>query len=141
MPRLLERGALQLLWLTVGDEPVAAMYNVVWNNKVYFYQSGRRTDVPGPVRLGVVMVLYALRQAIAEGRSEFDFLAGPALYKKQLAPAARPVVRLRVAHPGLRAAGRSFVEGAAGCARVARNALRRGIAWFRRSSRRSEPQA
>jgi CelD/BcsL family acetyltransferase involved in cellulose biosynthesis len=135
MPRLLERGALQLLWLTVADEPVAAMYNVVWNNKVYFYQSGRRMDVPGRVRLGVVMALYALRQAIAQGRNEFDFLAGPARYKQQLAPASRSVVRLRVARPGLRAAARAALEGAAACARVARNALRHGVGWFRRMSR------
>jgi CelD/BcsL family acetyltransferase involved in cellulose biosynthesis len=135
MPRLLERGALQLLWLTVADEPVAAMYNIVWNNKVYFYQSGRRTDVPGNVRLGVVMVLHALRLAIAEGRGEFDFLAGTALYKKQLAPVPRPVVQLRVAQPGLRSLTRAALERAASCARGLRNGLRHAGAWLRRGSR------
>ncbi|MEM9490767.1 MAG: GNAT family N-acetyltransferase, partial [Myxococcota bacterium] len=40
MPALLERGALDLLWLVCKGEPVAAVYNVVWNGKVYFYQSG-----------------------------------------------------------------------------------------------------
>jgi CelD/BcsL family acetyltransferase involved in cellulose biosynthesis len=132
MPRLLERGALQLLWLTVGDEPVAAMYNVVWNNKVYFYQCGRRTDTPRNVRLGAVMVLHALRQAISEGRREFDFLAGESLYKHQLATATRPVVRLRAARPGLRESSRSALEGAVACVRAGRNALRRGIAWLHR---------
>src|SRR5262249_3184151 len=40
MPRLLELGALELLWLTVSGASVAALYNIVWNHKTYFYQCG-----------------------------------------------------------------------------------------------------
>jgi len=100
MPALLGQQALDLSWLTVRGEPVAAMYNIVWNNKVYFYQCGRNLDVPKSVRPGGVLLAHSIREAIAAGRREFDFLGGVSLYKLQLANARRPLVRLRVARPG-----------------------------------------
>jgi CelD/BcsL family acetyltransferase involved in cellulose biosynthesis len=96
MPRLLDDGALELLWLTVRGEPVAAMYDIVWNDKVYFYQSGRKMDVPEGIRPGGVLLAYAIRAAIEAGRREFDFLNGVSLYKTQLATVRRPIVQLRV---------------------------------------------
>ena len=45
MPALLKAGALDLRWLNVRGVPVAAAYNIVWRNKIHFYQSGRRLDV------------------------------------------------------------------------------------------------
>ena len=41
MAWLLEQGALELLWLSVRGEPVAALYGMVWAGKVYAYQCGR----------------------------------------------------------------------------------------------------
>jgi CelD/BcsL family acetyltransferase involved in cellulose biosynthesis len=99
MPALLRLRALDLSWLTVRGEPVAAMYSVVWNNKVYFYQCGRKLDVPKSVRPGGVLLAHSIREAIAAGRREFDFLGGVSLYKTQLANARRPLVQLRVARP------------------------------------------
>ena len=78
-------------------EPVAAVYNLIWSNKVYFYQSGRKTDVPPKVRPGVVLLAHAIRGAIEAGRREFDFLAGDSQYKRQMALASRPLVQIRVA--------------------------------------------
>ena len=85
-----------MLWLTVRGEPVAAVYHIVWNGKVYFYQSGRRTDLPSHVRPGGVLLAHAIRCAIEAGRREFDFLDGVSLYNTQLATARRPIVELRV---------------------------------------------
>src|SRR5207249_1587193 len=42
MPQLLADGTLELVWLTVRGEPVAAQYNLVGNGKVYYYQCGRK---------------------------------------------------------------------------------------------------
>jgi CelD/BcsL family acetyltransferase involved in cellulose biosynthesis len=95
MPPLLAVGALELLWLTVRGEPVAALYNLVWNGKVYFYQGGRKVDVPKDIRPGIVIHAWAIRAAIAAGRREYDFLAGGSRYKRQLAVSTRPLVRLR----------------------------------------------
>lgn len=100
MPELLARGALELLWLRARGEPVAALYNLVWQGKVYFYQSGRRPGLPSAVRVGVVLHALAIRRAIELGRREYDFLAGASRYKQELALAVRPIGRLRVVRRG-----------------------------------------
>jgi hypothetical protein len=42
---LLREGALELMWMTVAGRPVVATYNLIWDRKVYFHQSGRVLDV------------------------------------------------------------------------------------------------
>jgi CelD/BcsL family acetyltransferase involved in cellulose biosynthesis len=112
MPLLLAAGALELLWLTVRGDPIAIAYNIVWNGKVYFYQSGRKIDVPKGVRPGIVIHAHAIRRAIAAGRREYDFLAGASRYKVQLATASRSLVRVRaVRSPRLELAHSTAVRG------------------------------
>ena len=89
----LESGSLELLWLCARNEPVAVLYAIDWGGKVYAYQTGRRTDVPGHLRPGAVLLALAIRRAIEAGRREFDLLADEALYKRQLASQSRPLVR------------------------------------------------
>lgn len=101
MPELLDRGVLELGWLRARGEPVAAFYNLAWNGRVLHYQSGRRTDVPEDVRVGVTMHALLVRDAIARGMKEYDFLAGVSQYKMALAQETRPLVTLRVARPSV----------------------------------------
>src|SRR4029079_14630311 len=49
-PALLRRDAVDVGVLRAKGEPVAAFYNLVWNGKAYFYQSGRKLDTPPKVR-------------------------------------------------------------------------------------------
>jgi CelD/BcsL family acetyltransferase involved in cellulose biosynthesis len=102
LPALLERGALELAWLRVRGEPVAVAYNIIWDNKVLFYQGGRTLDVPKGVRPGIVLHARLIRAAIEAGRSEYDFLPGSSQYKMQLATASRPVTRVRAAQAPVR---------------------------------------
>jgi CelD/BcsL family acetyltransferase involved in cellulose biosynthesis len=117
MREFLAQGVLELDWLTVAGEPVAALYSFRWNGKVYFYQAGRKMDVPQGVRPGIVLHAHAIRAALETGAREYDFLAGPAQYKRQLAPAERPLVEFRAVRPGLRERLRRFLEAAAAVAR------------------------
>jgi CelD/BcsL family acetyltransferase involved in cellulose biosynthesis len=106
MPRLLagEDGAtLELSWLAVRGEPIAASYSIVFGNKVYFYQSGRRMDVPKSVRPGIAMHALSIQRSIEAGRREYDFLEGQSRYKRDLALGARSLVTLRAVAPHLRA--------------------------------------
>ena len=130
MPRLLagEDGAeLELSWLSVRGQPIAAAYNVVYGGKLYFYQSGRRVDVPKGVRPGIALHAMAIRASIEAGRREYDFLAGASRYKRDLALATRPLVTLRAIAPGLRAraveAARSLAERAIDRVRAARRSV------------------
>jgi CelD/BcsL family acetyltransferase involved in cellulose biosynthesis len=132
MPRMLagEDGAsLELIWLLAKGEPIAAVYNIVYGNKVYFYQSGRRVDVPKAIRPGIALHAMAIRRSIEAGRREYDFLAGASRYKRDLALAFRPLVTLRAVAPGLRAraveAARLFAEEAIVRVRSARDRINR----------------
>jgi CelD/BcsL family acetyltransferase involved in cellulose biosynthesis len=132
MPRMLagEDGtSLELSWLSVHGRPIAAAYNVVYREKVYFYQSGRSVDVPKGVRPGIALHALALRASIEAGRREYDFLAGTSRYKCDLGLAMRPLVTLRAVAPSLRARA---VE-------VVRSMTERAIAGVRAAARRTQP--
>jgi CelD/BcsL family acetyltransferase involved in cellulose biosynthesis len=102
MERLLDQGALDLSWLSVRGRPIAASYNVVWDGRIHFYQSGRTLDVPKKVRPGIVLHAYAIRRAIESGLSEYDFLAGTSQYKLDLATSVRKLACLRAVRSRLR---------------------------------------
>lgn len=123
MPALLSRGALELSWLSARGEPVAAMYNLVWQGRVCFYQGGRRTDLPGNLRAGIALHALAIREAIAAKRREYDFLAGTSRYKMDLSLAVRPLVALHATRPSLTDTVRRVADLALDQARVLRRAL------------------
>jgi CelD/BcsL family acetyltransferase involved in cellulose biosynthesis len=100
--KLQKAGLLELLWLSVRGQPVSAVLAMIWNNKVYAYQTGRRVDVPSSVRPGFVILVMAIQRAIESGRREFDLLADEAPYKLQLANHSRPLVQMRVSRAPLR---------------------------------------
>jgi CelD/BcsL family acetyltransferase involved in cellulose biosynthesis len=123
MPELWENGSLELSWLTVREQPVAALYNIVQAGTVYFYQSGRRLELPKGIRPGIVLHAHAIRAAIEAGHREYDFLAGVSRYKMELALATRPLVTLRAARPSFIEALRSWTEVGVDTARSLRGAL------------------
>ena len=110
MPALLDEGALELSWITVRGDPVAAIYNIIWGKKVHFYQAGRAVAVPRNIRPGVVMHTHAIQSAIAAGLEEYDFLQGSARYKSELALASRPIVNLTAVRPSFNDAVRRATE-------------------------------
>jgi len=110
--------------ISVRGAPIAALYNIAWNGKVYCYQSGRTLDVPKNVRPGVVAHVYAIRRAIETGRTEYDFMAGISQFKRKLALAYKPLVRVRAVRKSLVEYVRVLAEGMAGVTRVLRNRQR-----------------
>ncbi len=124
MPRLLALGALDLGWMSVRGEPVAAFYNFRHDGRVLHYQAGRKLDIPDDVRVGVTMHALLIRDAIASGMREYDFLGGAAQYKMALASSTRPLVTLRAARP-------SFVEFARRASEQAKNQARRARAYVK----------
>lgn len=114
---------LDLMWLTVKGEPIAAVYNFVFRGKVYFYQSGRKLDVPKGVKPGISIHAYAMRRAIEENLREYDFLNGLSQYKRKLATGTHTLVSLRAFAPSLRARA---VEAAS---KLGEAAVEQGRAW------------
>jgi CelD/BcsL family acetyltransferase involved in cellulose biosynthesis len=131
MPALLADGKLDLFWLCVRGEAVAVHYQILANQKAYFYQCGRKMDLPPHLRIGIVMVAQAIQRAIRQGLREYDFLGGPALYKMQMTQTTRPIVQLRIARAGLRETLRRGADLGIGWARDLRNRYR---AWRKPNS-------
>ena len=96
-------GALDLLWLTVGEAPVAALYNIVYRGKSYAYQSGLDANVPQHVRAGLALHALAIKRAIEMGMREYDFLQGASTYEEALCSDAHVLVELRAVAPTPRA--------------------------------------
>lgn len=92
-------GQLQLHWLECDGRPIAAEYHILDGNNVYAYQSGIE---PGALEHepGRVITLALLQQAVAAGRSGFDFLRGDEAYKAhwRARPQAMTVYRVRPDH-------------------------------------------
>lgn len=116
-------GRLDLLLLRVRGEPIAAVYNIVVGDKTYFYQSGRRTDLPSKVRVGIVVHALAIQRAIAEGQREYDFMKGTQPYKKKLSTGAHPLIHVRAVRPA--ATSRALDAALASAVRIAREMKRR----------------
>jgi CelD/BcsL family acetyltransferase involved in cellulose biosynthesis len=133
LPALLERDALDLCWLNVRDQPIAVAYNLIWDNKVLFYQGGRTLEVPKAVRPGIVLHARSIRAAIEAGRSEYDFLAGMSQYKLQLSTARRPMLQIRAARAPVRDVARLAIELGAAAWRARRATAAAG------SDKRAEP--
>ena len=122
MPKLLAIGALDLGWMSVRGEPVAAFYNLRYDGRILHYQSGRKLDIPDDVRAGVTMHALLIKAAIEDGMREYDFLAGASQYKLALANCTpRPLVTLRAARPSLVESTRRASEHATEQARRARD--------------------
>ena len=128
MPRLLELGALDLGWMTVRGEPVAAFYNLRYDGRILHYQSGRKLDIPDDVRAGVTMHALLIKAAIEDGMREYDFLAGASQYKMALANNTRPLVTLRAARPSLVESARRATDAAAERAKRVRDYAKAAIA-------------
>lgn len=117
----LEQRQLLLLWVTVRGRPAAALYAFVANGRAYFYQCGRTLGAPSKVRLGIVMVILALQEAMARGLAEFDFLGGAAQYKSLFTSEERPLCQLRLARRGLPEWSRTVARGTLHLARALRS--------------------
>lgn len=98
----LEHGLLRLSIITVSDKPVAAVYNIAYGNKIYYYQSGFDTAFDRKVAIGTFAHTLCIEHAIEEKLDEYDFLLKGSLdtYKDQWTRAAREIVDYRLIAPG-----------------------------------------
>ena len=92
---LLRAGQLQLHWLEVDDEPVAAEYQVAGDGILYAYQAGIN-----PSRLeiepGHLITIALVRWAIQSGYRAYDLLRGDEPYKTRWGATPRATRQIRV---------------------------------------------
>ena len=75
---------LQMNFLTVGAERVAAYINFVYENRVLVYNSGLNHQEYGQLSPGIVLLAYNIQYAIEQGYQVYDFLRGGETYKYRM---------------------------------------------------------
>src|SRR3989304_6458645 len=97
---LMKSGYLDLVFLSVGGKIKAAMYNIIYNNKVYFYLSGLDTN-NGKGAFGLVLHSYCIEDAIQQGMNEYDFMLKGTMddYKDRWTREARTISDLYMVCP------------------------------------------
>ncbi len=81
VPEMAKKGWLQLAFLTVRGQAVAAYLNFDYANRILVYNSGLNPDDHGHLSPGIILLARLIEHAIAQHRSEFDFLRGDESYK------------------------------------------------------------
>jgi len=86
--RFMKRGWLRLHVLRSVDQILAALYCFAFRDRYYYYLGGFEPDLHR-YSLGTILTAAAVRQAIEEGCTSFDFLRGNEAYKERWKPAVR----------------------------------------------------
>jgi CelD/BcsL family acetyltransferase involved in cellulose biosynthesis len=84
MHQLFAQDQLRLYCLELEGELVAMLYCYRWKEHIYFFQGGFDPGYEG-LRVGNVIMGYAIEHAINEGNQVFDMLKGDYRYKRSLA--------------------------------------------------------
>jgi CelD/BcsL family acetyltransferase involved in cellulose biosynthesis len=93
--RALARGWLRLWFLELGGRPSAAWYGFRYEGVESHYQVGRDPS-KSKESLGTVLTAHVLRQAFADGITEYRFLRGDESYKHRFANANPSLVTVAV---------------------------------------------
>ena len=71
---MLCNGHLELWLLSISGRNVAALYNVKYNNRILYYQSGLDCSLDRQLSAGIILHNHCIGQAIKEGVEVYDFL-------------------------------------------------------------------
>lgn len=94
--RFLATGQLRLQWTELDGQVVAAAFCLLGASGVYYYQSGIEPDAMQQ-KPGWLQLIGTLKQVIAEGYTEFDFLRGDEPYKLDWRAEPWPLAKVRIA--------------------------------------------
>lgn len=93
---MLEVGWLRLSFLELDGRRVATIFAYDYRDTVSLYNSGY-DPAHGYYSVGVLLVAFGIQDAIAAGRTRFDFLRGNEPYKYSFGARDKPVFNLRIA--------------------------------------------
>jgi CelD/BcsL family acetyltransferase involved in cellulose biosynthesis len=97
----LRRGWLRFVSLRFGERFVAHEFSFEHLGRVYYLQQGFDTEC-GRLSVGIALKAYVVRESIARGAREYDFLGGIAPHKEKWGAQPKWCVHLALARPGLR---------------------------------------
>ncbi len=100
---MLNNGNLELWFLSVDGENIAALYNIRYRNKIYNYQGGLDVSFDKRLAPGLLLHSHCIEEAIREGLREYDFLLMGDMdsYKKRWTRDYRYMCDVYLARPGI----------------------------------------
>lgn len=84
VPAAAKAGWLQMNFLEVMGDPVAAYVNFDYNNQILVYNSGLDPQKAAALSPGIILLSYNIEHAIENKREIFDFLRGDEQYKYKM---------------------------------------------------------
>ncbi|GAB5492549.1 MAG: GNAT family N-acetyltransferase [Phototrophicaceae bacterium] len=84
VPAAAKAGWLQMNFLEVMGEPVAAYVNFDYNNQILVYNSGLEPSKAAALSPGIILLAYNIQHAIETKHDIFDFLRGDEQYKYKM---------------------------------------------------------
>ena len=118
-----QRGMVRLYLLTIDGTPIAGLLGYAIGSRFTFFQSGMNPEWEA-FSPGAQMVAHSIERAIAEGRTDYDFLRGDEDYKHRWATGSRETVAMTFCRPTWRGigwwAGNMLLDTAAAARRVGR---------------------
>jgi CelD/BcsL family acetyltransferase involved in cellulose biosynthesis len=98
---LQDRGWLQLAFVEMDGQKAATLLNFDYGRDILVYNSGYDPAQFRQLSPGIVVTARCIEYAIAQGRSQFDFLRGDEVYKYRFGAQDTVVRRLLVARVGV----------------------------------------
>lgn len=89
-----KEGLLQLAFLELSGKKAAAYAQFDYNNRIWVYNSGINPETAGTLSPGWVLLARLIEQAIAAGRTTYDFMQGNEDYKYRFGGQDTAVVRV-----------------------------------------------
>ncbi len=93
---------IQLLRIQYANNTIGCLYNFVYKNNVYFYQSGTNYTLDKRLKPGLIAHVEAIRHNATAGHKTYDFLGGDSRYKMSLATHHNRLIWVRLQKPLLK---------------------------------------
>jgi hypothetical protein len=94
-----ERGSIELLKISAGDNTIAIMYYQLESENVYFYLHGLNYDGDKKLKPGLVAHALATEYFIDRGMKKYDYMGGYSQYKEQLAEISEELTTVVIQRP------------------------------------------
>lgn len=92
----LNAGTLLLMFTNVEGERISALFNFIYNGRIWVYNSGNNITKHRSLSLGWVLTGHAIQYGIEQGCHTFDFLRGDETYKYRFGAQDTEIFRLTI---------------------------------------------
>lgn len=92
----LEAGSLLLMFTVIEGKRISALFNFIYDGRIWVYNSGNDISQHRNLSLGWVLTAHAIQHGIEQGCHTFDFLRGDETYKYRFGAQDTEIFRLTI---------------------------------------------